>query len=128
MTGIEAVGGKIAGEVVGAAAKAVGKAALAEDAKERERLLKIAEESGQLDKAALIRARRSVASQFIRLKLTELPARLLGAPREYFNIDFYDDLAERMTDVPKDDVVVPKASVAGPAMLGLGFSLEETAN
>lgn len=44
---------------------------------------------------------------------------------EYFNTQFSDDMAERLADVPEEEIVSPRSSVAGPAMLGLGFALEE---
>ena len=49
---------------------------------------------------------------------------LIGVPREYFQNQFYDEMADRMADVPKEEIVDPRPSVAGPAIPSLGFSLD----
>lgn len=124
MTGIEPTA--IAG-VIKTAEKAIDKIdkAADEEARESEVLLRIAEKSGELDAAALLRAKRVVVKQHIRLKLLQPLGRMFGVPREYFNTQFADDMAERLADVPEEEIVNPRPSVAGPTMMGLGFSLDE---
>jgi hypothetical protein len=119
-TGIEPLAIKGASAVVRSAAKA-----LEDDEKEVEALRRLAEQSGDLEPAARIYAKRVAVKQHIRLQLVRPLARLLGAPRDYFNSQFEDDMADRMADVPEEEIVTPRSSVAGPAMLGLGFTLEE---
>lgn len=122
MTGIEP--GAIAGVALKGAGKAIDKV-VDNEAKEAETLLRIAEKSGELDDAALIRAKRAVVKQHIYLKVMQPLGMLFGVPREYFNTQFSDDMAERLADVPEEEIVSPRPSVAGPAMLGLGFTLDE---
>jgi hypothetical protein len=45
--------------------------------------------------------------------------------RDYFETKFNSDLGEKLKNVPKESIVTPKASIAGPAMQGLAFSFEE---
>lgn len=45
--------------------------------------------------------------------------------RDYFETKFNSDLVEKLKNVPKESIVTPKASIAGPAMQGLAFSFEE---
>lgn len=45
--------------------------------------------------------------------------------REYFTNKFSNDLAEATASIPVDALIEPKASVAAPALEGLGFSHEE---
>ncbi len=119
-SGIEPLAIKGAAAVAKSAAKA-----LADDEKEVAALRQIAEESGALEPAARIYAKRVAVKQHIRLQLVRPLARLLGAPRDYFNSQFEDDMADRLADVPEEEIVTPRSSVAGPAMLGLGFTLDE---
>jgi hypothetical protein len=79
MTGIEPAA--IAGAVIKTTATAVDRAVETE-AKEAEALLRIAEKSGELDAAALIRAKRAVVKQHIRLKVMQPLGMLFGVPRD----------------------------------------------
>lgn len=45
--------------------------------------------------------------------------------KEYFTTKFADDLAARTTNIPQEDVVEPKSSIAGPAMQGLAYAHDE---
>ena len=45
--------------------------------------------------------------------------------REYFKNTFQKDLEEATRDIPADNLIEPKASVAAPALQGLAFSHEE---
>lgn len=46
--------------------------------------------------------------------------------RAYFNGKFQQDLGEKTANIPPENVVDPKASIAGPALQGLAFTHEET--
>ena len=48
-----------------------------------------------------------------------------GYRREYFDHQFETDMAERTADIPENQLITPPASVAIPAMEGLGYSLDE---
>ncbi|MGB3731689.1 DUF4393 domain-containing protein [Microbacterium sp.] len=55
-----------------------------------------------------------------------LPLAVVNARAQaYFADKFPDQLGEKLADVPPDQIVTPKPSVAGPAMQGLNFSHEE---
>src|SRR5512139_3868627 len=41
--------------------------------------------------------------------------------RNYFTEDFQKDLAEKTSAIPPEQMVEPKASLAGPALQGLAF-------
>lgn len=120
MSGIEPVA------AVGAAAvtKAVSKVA-EEDPKEADLLRKIAEETGDLEPAARLLARRVAVKQLIRLKLWQPLGMLFGASRDYFDTQFENDMADRMADIPEEDVITPKLSIAGPTVQGISFTAEE---
>lgn len=120
MTGIEAGAGKIAGAVVKSAADAI-----AEDQKEVEVLRRLAEEKGALDPAARAYAKRVALKQQIRTKLVQAVAWCFGESRVYMENQFENDMAERLADVPDEDLVTPQLSVAGPAVQGLGFAVDE---
>lgn len=46
--------------------------------------------------------------------------------RDYFNGGaFENDLAEKLVNIPADEIIAPKASIAGPALQGLAYSFEE---
>lgn len=121
VTGIEP--GAIAGAGV-AAAKIAGKA-LAENPKDRNELLRIAAESGALDPAARSLAKRVALKEHLKLKLWQPLGLLVGTRRDYFEFELEDEMAERMKDVPEEDIITPKGSVAGPAIQGLGYVVDE---
>jgi Abortive infection alpha len=120
MTGIEAGAGKIAGAVVKSAADA-----LAEDEKEVEILRRLAEEKGALDPAMRAYATRVALKQQIRTKLVKALAWLVGESHVYMENQFENDMADRLADVPAEEFVTPRLSVAGPAVQGLGFAVDE---
>jgi hypothetical protein len=120
MTGIEAGAGKIAGAVVRSAAEA-----LAEDEKEVEILRRLAEEKGALDPAMRAYAKRVALKQQIRTKLVQAVAWLVGESHVYMENQFENDMADRLADVPAEEIVTPRLSVAGPAVQGLGFAVDE---
>ncbi|MCI5190387.1 MAG: DUF4393 domain-containing protein [Candidatus Electrothrix sp. AS4_5] len=45
--------------------------------------------------------------------------------RIYFQGKFQQDLSEKIAKIPEEDIVEPKASIAGPALQGLAFTHEE---
>lgn len=45
--------------------------------------------------------------------------------RIYFTEKFQDDISKKTSDIPPEQIIEPKASVAGPALQGLAFSHEE---
>ncbi|WP_185879088.1 DUF4393 domain-containing protein [Variovorax sp. MHTC-1] len=47
--------------------------------------------------------------------------------RTYFETRFSKDIEKRIAVIPPEDVIEPKASIAGPALQGLAFSHEEPA-
>jgi hypothetical protein len=109
---------------VGAVAKMVSKAA-EEDQREVDLLRKIADGSGALEPAARALAKRTAVKQQIRLKLWQPLGMLFGVSRNYFANEFEDDMTDRMADIPEEDVITPKLSIAGPAIQGISFTVEE---
>ena len=99
--------------------------AIEEDPKDRDVLRQLAEKSGELDPAMRAYAKRLAVKEQIRLKIWQPLGRLLGVSRDYFEFEFADDMADRLSDVPEEELVTPRGSIAGPAILGLGFSVEE---
>lgn len=45
--------------------------------------------------------------------------------KDYFSGDFQRDFAEKISEIPIDNIVDPKPSLAGPALQGLSFCLDE---
>ncbi|MEE7534557.1 DUF4393 domain-containing protein [Klebsiella huaxiensis] len=45
--------------------------------------------------------------------------------RNYFNKDFKKEVLEATAEIPKEHIQEPKASIVGPAMQGLAYSLDE---
>lgn len=74
-----------------------------------------------LGKAAL------VVSQTINTCLLPLAAVNFGVQkaRDYFNGRFQLEMAERAADIPRENVVEPKSSIAGPTLQALAFAHEE---
>jgi hypothetical protein len=95
------------------------------DPEDRAALRKIGEQSGELDAAAQARARRQAVTQHVLLKVVQPLGRLAGVPKDYFNFKFAVDMANKLKDVPEDQLVEPKGSVAGPAIQGMWFTLDE---
>src|SRR5690242_7454255 len=50
---------------------------------------------------------------------------LMGRAQHYFATRFRDDIARKTVSIPQEDIVEPKAFVAGPALQGLVFCHEE---
>ncbi len=45
--------------------------------------------------------------------------------REYFSGEFKEDIVNATSDIPEENIQEPKASIVGPAMQGLAYSLDE---
>jgi hypothetical protein len=111
---------------------AIGKAALGAaakaklgDPKEREVLRELAKESGALDPAARAYAKRLAVKEQIRLKILQPLGMLVGISRDYFENDFADDLADRVAQIPDEELITPRFSVAGPTVQGIAFTVDE---
>lgn len=76
-------------------------------------------------RAAKDYAKKIAIRQAISVKIYERVASWFGVANEYFEGDFNQDLAEKLENVPEENIVTPKASIAAPAMQGLAFSLDE---
>jgi hypothetical protein len=117
----EFAGGTVAGKV---AAKAAKEAAKEQKAVNRELLVAATATPGFVVAAEAYGNRQAVKQQML-LRLYLPLAKIMGVSRDYFADGFAADLAKRTQEVPDDELQTPKASVAGPAMEGLGYSLEE---
>lgn len=108
----------------GAAASAAGKA-LGEDEGTKDQLRRLAESAPQMQLAANAFAARVAVKQQIILRLWQPLARLVGVRKEYFQDQFSQDLAGRTAGIADENIKAPPASIAVPAMEGLGLSLDE---
>lgn len=120
MTGLEPIA--IAGKVVESAVKAE-----AGEAKDRQALRELAKESGDLDPAARAYAKRLAVKEQIRMKIWQPLGMLFGISRDYFENEFADDMADRVAQIPDEDLVTPRLSVAGPTVQGIAFTVDEPA-
>src|SRR5687768_10560805 len=76
-----------------------------------------ATKSAGLARAAELRGRRAAVRQAIILQLWRPLARMVGVSKDYFEGDgFASDMADRLSDVPEDQLIAPPNSVAFPAM------------
>lgn len=119
MSGGEILAGKAVAAAVEAGAKAL------DDEGSKAQLQRLAEDTPEMALAATQYAKRIAVKQTVLLKLYRPLGRLFGLSRDYFESDFLEDMAEKTADIPEEDMVTPKASVAGPAVLGLTFTLDE---
>lgn len=69
----------------------------------------------------------AIAAETIHTVLLPLAAMNYGArkAKDYFENKFSIDFEPRVADIPPEELVEPKASVAGPALQGLAYSFEE---
>jgi len=121
MTGGEVAGAAAAGKAI---AK-VGNALLGEDESEKKQLQRLAEGSPAMLLAADNRARRVAVKQAVMLQLFRPLAALVGVSKEYFDTDFPREMAEKVSDIPDEDLKSPSPSIAIPAMEGLRYSLND---
>jgi hypothetical protein len=115
-------GGELA--AAAGAAKAIHEAAK-DDESLKQQLREKAKDSPAMLAAAESHARRIAVKQEILLKLFMPLAVLLGISRDYFSSDFASDMAEKIKDIPEDQLKPPKGSVAGPTVQALSYSLDE---
>ncbi|KRC63626.1 hypothetical protein ASE12_01910 [Aeromicrobium sp. Root236] len=111
-------------EIVPAAAKAAAKAAKG-DRHTGEQLTEIAKESPHFKAAANSLAKRQEVKQALLLKLYSPLGKLVGLSKDYFEHEFAADMARKLDGIPDEELISPKPSVAGPAMEGLRYSLDE---
>ncbi|WP_191563457.1 DUF4393 domain-containing protein [Janibacter melonis] len=117
MTGSEPIG---AGLLKGAVEKATKASEL-----ETAALLEEAAGSKEMKHAAKQRAHRIAVRETFLTKLFSPLAALVNLRSDYFDSDFSDDLAAKLGHLSEDEIAAPKASVAAPAIMGLGFSLDD---
>lgn len=66
--------------------------------------------------------------QQVRLKLWQPLGMLFGISREYFESGkFEDEMTDRLQDIPVESLITPNLSVAGPAVQGISFTVDEPA-
>ena len=111
--------------VVGKAVEAVGRKALTEDEKTKEVLLRVAEDTPELRAAARSMAARVAVTERVKLKLYQPFARMIGVSKVYFEDTFPQEMADKIADIPGENLVTPAASVAVPALQGLSYTFEE---
>lgn len=121
MTGGEAAAAAMVGKVV----KHAGEQMAEEHKSVNQELLTTAKDSPHMADAANNYAKRIAIRQAILTRMYMPIAKLFGVANEYFENDFDKDMAEKLKDVPEENLVAPKASLAAPAMQHLGFSLDE---
>ncbi|MBI2244828.1 MAG: DUF4393 domain-containing protein [Nocardioides sp.] len=119
MTGAEMIPGaaKLAADL--------GKKVIAEDESTEAQLARMSEDTPEMKAAARAYAKRVAIRQQIVLQIMRPLGRLAGFSRDYFENTFSDELAEKLAEVPEDQVQSPPPNVAVPAMQALGYSLEE---
>jgi hypothetical protein len=115
-------GGELAG--LGAAAKA-GKAAMAEEPKMTDALVEAAKDTPGFKQAAILRGERAARRELAVSNILRPIYGLVGVRRSYFESRFAEDFTARTANIPEGDLRTPPGSVAGPALEGLGWGLEE---
>lgn len=82
---------------------------------------KVREAGGQIAQAAL------TVSKTLNVCLLPLAALNFGyeKARTYFSETFATEIEHKASSIPQENIVEPKASIAGPALQGLAFSHEE---
>lgn len=92
---------------------------------DRDALLSAASGHPAIDHAADQYAKRMALKQDAINKIFQPVVKMLGYSKDYFEQDFAGDMAPRLEQIPEGNLQPPKASIAGPAMEALRFSLEE---
>ncbi|MCB5273672.1 hypothetical protein BJG92_01196 [Arthrobacter sp. SO5] len=121
MTGGEVAAAAMVGKVV----KHAGEQMAEENRSINKELLAGAKDSRYMTDASDQYAKRVAIRQAILTKMYLPIAKLFGVANEYFEGDFDKDMTKKLEDVPEENLVPPKASLAAPAMQQLGFSLDE---
>lgn len=121
MTGVEAAAAGIVGKVVERAGEQ-----LSEERKNvKQELLSQGADTAYMKDAGKNYAKNIAIRQAIVTKMYEKMAKWFGLANEYYGGDFNTDMAEKLKDVPEENLIAPKPSLAAPAMQHLGYSLDE---
>ncbi|OII07914.1 hypothetical protein BIU89_07500 [Curtobacterium sp. MCBA15_005] len=88
-------------------------------------LVEASKDTPGFNRAAEVRGRKLAIREERGLALMKPLARLMGVSREYFETDFGKDFGEKIANIPEGKLQTPRASIAGPVMEGLGYSLDE---
>jgi hypothetical protein len=121
MTGGEIAAAAVVGQVVKHAGKEIAK----DSNSIRGELTEQAKQTPEFADAARSKAKRIAIRQEIATMIYKPITNLFGISNKYFENDFENDMAAKLAEVPEENIVAPKPSLAAPAMLQLGFSLDE---
>jgi hypothetical protein len=128
MSGLEGVAAagaaKVGGEIIKAGSDAAKNSRDIRKATQ-EALVEAAKDTPGFKQAAEIRGRKTAIREQWGLVIMKPLAGIMGISRDYFNTDFSKDFGQKIADIPKENLQTPKASIAGPVMEGLGYSLDE---
>ncbi len=128
MTGIEGAAVSVAGKGITQASRSASEAvAAAREIRRAEQLalVEAAQHTPGFKQAAEIRGRKVAIKEQWGLAIMRPLAGVLGIAKDYFEADFSSDFGRKIEDVPEEHLQTPKASIAGPAMEGIGYSLDE---
>jgi len=127
MTGLEGVAGAAVLGAATDAAKTAANSSRAQRQDEQRALLEAAKNTEGFRVAAEIKGKKMAAKEAMGLIIMRPLAAIMGVSRQYFDSDFGADYADKIKDVPDENLQTPKASIAGPVFEGLGYSLDEPA-
>ena len=121
MTGIEiAAASALTGKVVEHAGKEIAK----DSNSIRQGLTEQAKQTPEFADAARNKAKRIAIRQEIATMIYKPITDLFGISNKYFETEFESDMATKLADVPEENIIPPKPSLAAPAMQQLGYSLD----
>jgi len=115
------VGAVAAGKAVVSAGAGLAKG----DASERASLRELAKDSPALKAAAENYARRVAIRQGVLLRFYLPLRKWAGLAGDYFDTTFPSELAEKLADIPEDNLATPAPGLAIPAMQGLAYNVDE---
>jgi hypothetical protein len=124
MTGLEGMAGAAAAGAARVGNEIV-KSKVSTSRLEQKALVEAATRTPGFELAAEIRGRRLALKEQWGLVILRPVARLMGVSPEYFNTAFAEDFGAAIADIPEDNLQTPKAIVAGPALEGLAYTLDE---
>lgn len=116
MSGLEPLAGK--------AISAVGKS-LTNNSEAQDTLLEVARDSGALEPAARLYAKRMAVRESVKLKFWQPLGQLFGISSDYFATQLEDDLARHFSHIPEENLTTPKLAIAGPAFEGIRYTADE---
>ena len=88
-------------------------------------LIDLAKKSGDLDAAATVRAHKEFYKQMVWYRVWQPIGKMVGLNQDYFQEILQDRIADKLGNVPKEDIIIPRGSVAGPALEGVGLTVGE---